>query len=103
MVLVAEVLDAPHVKSSALTSCVQVVFAGPHGSTKQTCAPYTVPLAHMLLSLPASSSPLRPAWSLLRASQMWWMSSSLSLPSLCQQAQQRACFRFSTDVFLLQS
>ena len=52
-----------------------------------------VPLSHMLLSLPPPSRPLRPSWSLLRASQLWWVTCPLSLPALCQQAQRRACFR----------
>ena len=73
---------------------LQVIFAGPYGSQKQTCAPYMVPLSHMLLPLPPPPSPLRVAWSLLRASQLWWVTCPLPLQGLCQQAQRRACFRF---------
>lgn len=69
------------------------MFAGPFGSHKQTCAPYIVPLSHMLVPLPPPSAPLRPTWSLLRASQLWWVTCPLSLAALSQQAQQRACFR----------
>jgi hypothetical protein len=47
----------------------------------------------MLLPLPPPLTPLRPAWSQLRASQLWWITCPLSLPALCQQAQRTACFR----------
>ncbi len=68
-------------------------FSRPSGSQKQTCSPYIVPLSHMLLALPPPPRTLRPSWSLLRASQLWWLAAPLSLPALCQQAQRRTCFR----------